>query len=75
VLGRLAESSPVPAAVLIDGSADVSTALAMALNNPDVAAKIVSREQLLAGFRASGGAKGAAPRPAGAQARPTPAGA
>jgi DNA-binding NtrC family response regulator len=66
VLTRLAASTPVPAAILIEGAADAGAALAMALNNPDVAAKIVPRAQLLSVLgRATGGpaAKGPAPRP------------
>lgn len=63
VLGRLAASSPVPATVLIEGTADASAALAMALNNPDVAAKILSRKDLLAVLGRSAAAKGPAIRP------------
>ena len=68
VLGRLAASSPVPAAVLIEGTADASAALAMALNNPDVAAKILPRKDLLAVLARSPAAKGPALRPPAAGA-------
>lgn len=63
VLGRLAANSPVPAAVLIEGTADASSALAMALNNPDVSSKILPRKDLLAVLGRASAAKGPAPRP------------
>ncbi len=71
VLTRLAASTPVPIVVLIEGANDVATALTTMLSHPEVAAKLVSREQLLAGLgRVSGGSAksavpAAAPRPLG----------
>jgi CheY-like chemotaxis protein len=47
VLARLATSSPVPAAVLIDAAADAAGALAMVPNNPEVTEKLVTRADLL----------------------------
>jgi DNA-binding NtrC family response regulator len=69
VLARLAMSTPVPATVLIEGGADAAATLAMALNNPDVASKVVSRQAVLQMLSklSSGPAKSApasAPRPA-----------
>jgi CheY-like chemotaxis protein len=68
VLGRLAASSPIPAAVLIEGNADASAALAMVLNNPDVADKVVTRKDLLALLGRSAAAKSPALRPSSAGA-------
>jgi CheY-like chemotaxis protein len=72
VLARLAQSTPVPAAVLIEGPADSATTLARALDSPDVAAKLVSRGDMLRAFLPRSGA--AAPKGAGPAAgrRPPP---
>jgi hypothetical protein len=47
VLARVATSSRIPAVVLIDGTADAATTLAMTLNNPDVADKLTGRAEAL----------------------------
>jgi hypothetical protein len=72
VLARVAVSEPVPAAVLIDGAADGAPTLLTALNDPDAAAKIASRKDVLellsraasAPAPQRGPAKGPPPKPA-----------
>jgi len=47
VLARVATSSRIPAVVLIEGAADGAATLAMVLNNPDVAEKLLTRGDAL----------------------------
>jgi chemotaxis response regulator CheB len=67
VLARLVASQPMPIVVLIEGPAGSGAELATVLGNPEVAAQLVSRKDLLgAVLRRAGSAPLNAARPVGA---------